>query len=241
MKAKETGNKNLTPGKLNPEGLEAMQRGGEEFPPSSKGDASRIIEVRSSYMSPDSRIGSIPAPMTADGRARGRTAARALVFVDRLGERLAFERNGTRLYQAFLGKVLAADGQGGGADPSQIRHFLSEEHEHFMMLQAAMERVGGDPTAMTPAANVAAVASDGIIKVVSDPRTTVSQCIDVILIAELTDHDGWELLIQLAEAAGETDMVKQFQEALQNEQEHLTTIRQWARSSVMSNAGLSNA
>ena len=69
-----------------------------------------------------------------------------------------------------------------------------------------------DPTAMTPCANTAGVASMGIMQVITDPRTTVPQCLSAILTAELADNAGWELLIQLANEMGQDDMVAQFLE-----------------------------
>ena len=69
------------------------------------------------------------------------------------------------------------------------------------MLQAAIEQLGGDPTAVTPSANLQATAAHGIQKVVVDPRTTLLQ-LEAALVAELTDNACWEALIELAQEAG---------------------------------------
>ena len=65
-------------------------------------------------------------------------------------------------------------------------------------------------TAQTPCADVSATASMGIVQVLTDPRTTLAQCLNALLTAELTDNAGWELLIDLAEELGHSDMADEF-------------------------------
>src|SRR4051794_22011839 len=111
---------NLTGSKLHPDMTKDMAEATQEFPPSSSGDESRIIAVRAQYMAAVEPIGSIPLPLspkgvveTVKGTVKGQ---QPLIFTDRLGERLAFERSGVRLYEAFLGKVMNADRQGAMVD-----------------------------------------------------------------------------------------------------------------------------
>jgi hypothetical protein len=80
---------------------------------------------------------------------------------------------------------------------------------------------------MTPAADIAGTMTAGVLKVVIDPRTTISQCLDAILTAELVDNDCWGVLVKMMEIAGLEDDVEAFQEALVEEQEHLQNVRQW--------------
>ena len=87
--------------------------------------------------------------------------------------------------------------------------------------------MGGDPTAVTPCADVAGVASTGLLEVVADPRVTLTQALDAILTAELTDNDGWKILIAMAEALGHQDLALRFAEALAAEDRHLTSVRTW--------------
>jgi hypothetical protein len=90
-----------------------------------------------------------------------------------------------------------------------------------------MRNLGGDPTALTPAANIEAVASSGVPKVLADARTTFVECLDAILAVELLDNDCWEALIDLADRAGEEELMTQFASALADEQEHLVKVRGW--------------
>ena len=77
----------------------------------------------------------------------------------------------------------------------------------------------------------------GIMQVLADPRTTLAQCLNAILSAELTDNAGWELLIQLAEQAGESELAGRFLGALTQEQEHLVTVKGWLTTLIVEGAG----
>jgi rubrerythrin len=203
----------------------------EEFPPSAEGGAREIAQVRVAYAQLAEPQGSVPLPPTLKGKIA--TTVQAIkgenptLFVDKLGERLAFERAGTRLYEALLSKYDAYGSFTGGPSRDDLEHVMQEEYRHFTMLQAAIGELGGDPTAVTPSANLQTTASHGIQKVVVDPRTTLLQSLEAALVAELTDNACWEALIELAREAGEDALVRQFQEALKHEQDHLEKVQAW--------------
>jgi hypothetical protein len=52
----------------------------------------------------------------------------------------------------------------------------------------------------------------------------------------LTDNDGWELLIKLAENLGYDDMKAEFETALEHEEEHLVNVRSWLSECVLDSA-----
>src|SRR4051812_11556141 len=70
--------------------------------PSSKGDARLLAEARATVARELDPVGSMPPPTTVKGvtktAVKAITGKRAHVLLDKLGERLAFERVGTRLY-----------------------------------------------------------------------------------------------------------------------------------------------
>jgi hypothetical protein len=101
----------------------------------------------------------------------------------------------------------------------------------------ALVSMGADPTAQTPDADVIAVASMGIQKVIQDPRTSLSQTLEALLTAELVDNAGWELLIKLAEGLGMEQITADFVKPLQHEEKHLVQIREWLEYAVMAEAG----
>jgi ferritin-like protein len=214
-----------------PERSQEMLTGMEEFPPNSQGSALDIAQVRLAYAQEAEPMGSVPMPAGLKGKVP--TAVKAVMgeqptlFMDKLGERLAFERTGTRLYEALISKHEAFGSFAGGPSKADLEHICEEEYRHFTMLQAAIEQLGGDPTAVTPAANLSATASQGIPKVIVDPRTTLLQSLEAALIAELSDNACWETLVELAQQAGENDLAQQFEQAQETEQEHLRKVRAW--------------
>jgi hypothetical protein len=147
------------------------------------------------------------------------------VFVDKLGERLAFERTGTRLYEALINKCEARGESSSLLPLTEFKRFRDEEHRHFLLVTECMRKLGADPTAVTPCADIAGVEALGLVQVLTDPRTSISQSIQAILVAELADHDGWEGLISLAKLMNEKEMGDQFQAALDEETIHLETTR----------------
>ena len=157
------------------------------------------------------------------------------VLIDKLGERLAFERTGVRLYEALMLKVGTAT-SGPLVDLAELRRIRDDEEAHFRLVGECPQQIGADPTAMTPCADVAGVAALGHLQVLTDPRTTVAQALNSILALELTDNASWELLIELVQETGHPKMVASFQDALKAEQRHLATVRGWLRQAVLQEA-----
>ena len=227
---------------LSPKHAKDLLDGAVKTKPSMAGDEQGIATVRAAYARDAGPIGSIPPPATVKGAAK--TAMKALtgehasVLLDKMGARLAFERTGTRLYEALIGKVETL-GMSDGAGPTvdRLTQILREEQQHFDMLKDAMMRMGGDPTAMTPSADIEAVLSQGVPKVIVDARTDVHQCLEAILIAELADNDGWMMLVELARSLGQDELADEFLKALQEEEQHLRDVRAWVSASTLAKAG----
>jgi rubrerythrin len=201
-----------------------------------------ITAVREEYAVAAPPVGTMPPPASVKGAAKAAVEAlkgkSATVFLDLLGERLAFERTGTRLYDALLAKLAAADPAPNGPTREEIEEIRDEELEHFVLIKSAIESLGGDPTVMTPAADVAGVAAGGWVQALTDPRVTLTEALKVLLTAELTDNDAWQSLIDVAAGLGQDDLASSFQEALANEEEHLTRVRTWVAVAIAGQAGL---
>jgi hypothetical protein len=202
--------------------------------PSARGDERGVAEVRKEYARDAEPIGTAPPadgdPEQAEGEADDPATARLL---DKLGERLAFERTGVRLYQTLISKLESSDPLPGGPSLAELLHIEEEEHAHFELVKNAIESLGGDPTAVTPSADLTAVMSTGFLQVLSDPRTDLRQGLDAILVVELADNDGWSLLIKLCEEVDEPDLASQFSEALASEAEHLENVRRWLEAATI--------
>jgi hypothetical protein len=207
--------------------------------PSSQGNEDTLAEYRSRYVKDADPIGSVPLPGTMKGAVKSGiqklVGNHPEVFIDKLGARLAFERTGTRLYDALLSKCLIRSDEVKGLPLDELREFREEEARHFILVKA----LGADPTAETPGADVDAVASIGLMQVLTDPRTSVAQSLHAIHIAELADHDGWQLLVKLADRLGHNDMARDFHKALVEEERHLATIHELMERACMNEAGVS--
>jgi ferritin-like protein len=136
------------------------------------------------------------------------------------------------LYEALLAKASVV----GVVDDTQLetlQRFRAEEAEHFQLVVAAMEKLGADPSAMTPCADIVGVTGMGVLQTISDPRTNLAQSLNALLTAELTDNAGWELLIELADTCGQPEIAESFYKALSQEQVHLQTVRSWLRDEIV--------
>jgi hypothetical protein len=230
MKAKQMMGTNRTGAALSPDLTQEMIAAAMEFPPSSHGDAKGIAEMRASYSKGDP-IGTMPPPANVQGIAKtvlkAVTGGAPLQLLDKLGERLAFERSGTRVWEAMIAKYDAVGSFSGGPSREDLVHIRDEELRHFTMLRELVERLDADPTAVTPAANVQAVLATGIPQVLTDPRTTMAQALEGALLAELADNDCWPPLLELLVNGGYEEEAQRFLCAVKSEREHLQHVRTW--------------
>jgi hypothetical protein len=191
--------------------------------PTSHGDGRNPGELHVEYANEGIRIGSIPR-MGGDGEPIREELA---PFLDKLGARLAFERSGVRLYDALLAKFDAYGGFSGGPSREDLWEIRTEEHQHLLLLQETIQELGGDATAMTPSANLESAIGKGVGVVVGDPRTTLLEGLEAIVVTELSDNENWEALAELAELGGLAQLVESFQQALATEATHLEKVRAW--------------
>lgn len=234
---------NLTGIAMSPDQAKDMVDGAEKLTKASKINQAAMNKLRADYSSADSRIGSVPVPASFKGlfnsgkeKIKGHNPA---VLLNKLGQRLAFERAGVRIYDALIFKFQTIK------DPlSQkviplytLERFRDEELEHFLLLKESIESLGADPTAITPDADVSAIAAMGIPKVLMEPRTTVLQCLEAVQTAELTDNAAWEVLIDLCSHIGMTELADAFLKPLEQEQNHVEKISGWIDELVLMESG----
>lgn len=245
MKTPNQTGRNRTGIQTSPLDSRATERGAEKSEPTSIGGESLLAELRADVARQSEPVGTMPPPGTLKGIAK--TAVTMLkgdnpqLFLNLLGERLAFERTGVRLYEAIIDRLPVFEHDGGaGRMPSiaELRQMQAEELRHVDVVRRAIDKLGGDPTAMTPAADLSGVASMGVLQLATDPRAQVAASLHALLIAELVDNDGWELLIQLARGLGQDEVVEEFTRASDEEHVHLTRVRAWMTQLVLREAGV---
>lgn len=211
----------------------------------SGGSEAELHELGKDYIREAAVIGTVPLPGTLRGAFKAMkdklSGQHTETLLNKMGERLAFERSGVRLYECFIAKCEAAaasDALPEVVDLDMLRQFCIEEAQHFALLRDVMVGLGADATAQTPDADVSAVASLGLLKVIQDPRTSVPQCLEALLSVELTDNAAWELLVRLARELTLESIADQFHQAEEQEDRHLSTVRRWYETAVMTEAGL---
>src|SRR5690606_21046648 len=185
-----------------PERAEDMIRGAKKAKPSSRGGALRLENARAEYISQAGQIGTMPEPTSGQGIPE--------IFMDKLGEQLAFERSGTRLYETLVLKHREQGSFEGGPSASDLEALRTEEAEHFALLSECIADLGGDPTALTPSADLVSTEITGISKVVADPRTTLAESLHAMLAAELVDNEGWSNLVEMVDELGLGDWTDRF-------------------------------
>ena len=249
MESTTTG-QNRTGAALSPLMTAAMIEAADAGSPEQLVDDIDIPRIRQGYVDEAHSVGTVPPPLSLDGVVKAGIAklqgGHPTLLLDKMGERLAFERTGTRLYDAVIMKYLAASAGNSNILPpppsteraesasEALVRIRDEELAHFHLVKEAMESLGGDPTAQTPSADVAAVASSGLIQVINDPRTSLAHCLTALLTAELTDNAGWALLIALARDAGQDELASRFQVALEEEGNHIVVVNGWLQALMQS-------
>lgn len=234
--------RNRTGAEMSPKAMKEMMEGARLSTPQPGFDLTAMEAIRSSYSRQSEPLGTMPPPVSVKGVAKagmqmmkGNTPT---VFLDLLADRLAFERTGTRLYEALLVKFDAADVHPGGPTREELLEIHDEELQHFGLLMECLKTMGADPTVVTPTADADGVASSGAMQVLNDPRSTLTECLHVIHMLELVDNDAWEMLSDLADKLGHTAMAEQFRTALGQEQDHLMHVRAWLRNTIEGQAGV---
>jgi rubrerythrin len=217
------------------------ERGAEEAHTAGPLDGRALIDERARWARDAGPLGTVPPPATVKGvlkvaveKLRGH---KPTVLIDKLGERLAYERTGTRLYEAVIAKLEAADPHPGGPMRVDLEVIRDAEHRHVAVLRDALLQLGADPTAMTPGADLIAVSGLGWIQAMTDPRTTLNQCLDILLLVELGDRGAWELLIGLTRQLDFEDLARQFEAALAQEEQHVSRVRGWVTTALYGEAG----
>jgi rubrerythrin len=150
-----------------------------------------------------------------------------LPLFDLLGARLACERAATRAYEALAAKHEAYGGFADGPAIEELRELREDELVHARMRHALITELGGDPTAITPRADLQLVGTRGVIDVIVDPRTSLLDGLEAIVIVELADHEEWLGLLDLARELAREDLVHTFQTAQLTEELHLSKLRRW--------------
>lgn len=144
--------------------------------------------------------------------------------IDLLNERLAFERAGVQLYDRVLARMRESKDENIQRMWDEMEKHRNEEKEHEEWLEAQIRSLGGSAHAETEHSLLVTRESQGIIDVVTnDPE--LPHLFHALLAAELVDNAGWDLLVQVADEAGDKAAKREFKKRLHQEEDHLLFVR----------------
>jgi len=154
--------------------------------------------------------------------------------IDLLNERLTFERSGVKLYDKILERM-RTDPQAARM-VEQMQEHRDEEKEHEEWLEEQIRALGGDARSPSEKSILVRAESQGIEHVI-ERDAQLPHDFHALLVAELADNAGWDLLVQLADEVGDRDAKKEFKKRLHEEEEHLLFVRhaveQFAKDEVL--------
>jgi bacterioferritin (cytochrome b1) len=145
--------------------------------------------------------------------------------IDLLTERVTFERDGVKLYDAILEKMRRSGDEEVRRMLPQMQEHRDQEKEHEEWLEEQIRALGGDAHGTTEMSELVAREAKGIEDVILDGDNEIFHLFHALLTAELADNAGWELLVTLADEAGDREARRQFRQRLHDEEEHLVFVR----------------
>jgi bacterioferritin (cytochrome b1) len=150
----------------------------------------------------------------------------AAFVLDVLSGRLAFERTGVKLYDTVIEKIERHAEPRYHAIVGQLREIRAEEKEHEEWLEQQIRALGGNPDENTDMAQLESEESTGIKNVIVDGHQKAIHLVHALLAAELADNAGWDVLVKLADEAGDMSAKAEFAKRLAEEAKHLLFIRE---------------
>jgi ferritin-like metal-binding protein YciE len=145
--------------------------------------------------------------------------------IDLLCERLAFERSTVKLYDRILEALRgAADASTRDLHATMQKH-RQEEDDIAGWLEGRIRELGGDAGVQTDLARLATREAQGIEEVAANDAADVTHLLHALLAVEGVDNAGWELLVDLANAAGDDRAKRELERRHRQETQHLAFVR----------------
>lgn len=150
----------------------------------------------------------------------------AALVIDVLCGRLAFERTGVQLYDTVIQKIERSGEPRYHALLDQLHHIRVEEKEHEEWLEEQIRALGGSAHETTSMSRLEMTEAKGVKDVIVDGHQRILDLLHALLTAELADNAGWDLLVKLADDAGDRRAKLEFAKRLAQEMQHLAFIRE---------------
>jgi rubrerythrin len=141
-----------------------------------------------------------------------------------LSERLAFERTAVRLYDAALEKLQASGDEDVMKVVPTMQGYRDQEEEHANWIEAQMQKLGHVPRT-TPLTQAVQRESRGMEQVIAGRDDGLLPVLHALYGVELMDNAGWDVLLQVAQQAGDDNALIELNERVEHEKQHLDLIR----------------
>jgi hypothetical protein len=147
-------------------------------------------------------------------------------LIDVLAERLASERAGVRLYDAICTRVASAEPAVQRMLP-RLEQQRAEEQAHADWLDAQLVALeaGSIATGNTRRVTRVRLETEGLQRIADDGAATVQELFHALLLFELADDGGWELLVQLAARGDDRAAHEAFAPRREAERAHVSFVR----------------
>lgn len=135
-------------------------------------------------------------------------------LADLLSSMLAHERCGTHLYRSVAART------NNGMLKARYTEFGKQTARHVTVLEGLIERAGGNPSYVSPAARATEGMDAKLLEATFllegglDVMTREAALLDAVLVAEAVDHANWSGLAHLAEAMDEGELRTAFVQAV---------------------------
>jgi rubrerythrin len=153
------------------------------------------------------------------------------VLLDKLSEFLMVEQGGLQLY------TVAAARTANRTLKKRYEEFGKETAQHRQVLVQLIERLGGDPSYISPTARVAQfkgaklLESSACVAGLSQAEVEAND-LENVLLAETKDHADWELLAQLVEQVDDPAVKQALQAAVDQVEAQEDAHLEWARETL---------
>jgi rubrerythrin len=125
----------------------------------------------------------------------------------RLSEFLAVEQGGKKIYQRALQMARDPEVQ------KKFQIFYEQTIKHEEILSRIIRELGGDPTWMSPTAQLAEAKAAGLLRTLDQtegltPKQVELNAMENVVLAEAKDHADWELLGKIARQTTDSTLSK---------------------------------
>ncbi len=146
-------------------------------------------------------------------------------LIDVLTERAAAERASARLYGRVVDRVARSEPAIRRMAP-RLADQRDREIDHGRWLDGQLHALGADAFAPSERAQRVTIELRGLEELILDGHATVAEMLHALLGVELMDAAGWDLLVGLAERAGDDFARRDFAERRDDAEEHADYLRQ---------------